>query len=140
MKRRNFTVIHLLTIVILLITTFSCAKKSEITDTGVLKGKISIGPLCPVERIPPDPACLPTAETYRAWATAIFSAKEKLKYAILIPNLDGTYEIELPVGDYFIDYSVVRVLWVGKSNLPANISITKNDTITFNINIDTGIR
>ena len=140
MKRRNFTVIHLLTIVILLITTFSCAKKSEITDTGVLKGKISIGPLCPVERIPPDPACLPTVETYRSWATAIFTAKEKLKIATLIPNLDGTFEIELPVGDYFIDYSVVRVIWVGKSNLPANISITKNDTITFNINIDTGIR
>lgn len=140
MKIGNFVVKYLLLVVIVLITTFSCAKKSEITDTGVLKGKISIGPLCPVERVPPDPACLPTAETYRAWATAIFTVKEKLKYAILIPNLDGTFEIELPVGDYFIDYSVVRVIWVGKSNLPANISITKNDTITFNINIDTGIR
>ena len=140
MKIGNLVIKYLLLIVILLIAAFSCNKKSEITDTGVLKGKISIGPLCPVERIPPDPACLPTAETYRAWATSIYTVKEKLKYATLIPNLDGTYEIELPIGDYFIDYSVVRVLWVGKSNLPAPISITKNDTTTFNINIDTGIR
>jgi len=140
MKIGNLVIKYLLLIVILLIAAFSCNKKSEITDTGVLKGKITIGPLCPVGRIPPDPACLPTAETYRAWATAIFTVKEKLKYAILIPNLDGTFEIELPVGDYFIDYSVVRFIWIGKSNLPATFSITKNDTITFNVNIDTGIR
>ncbi len=140
MKIGNLVIKYLLLVVIVLITAFSCAKKSEITDTGVLKGKISIGPLCPFEQVPPDPACLPTDETYMAWATAIYTVKEKLKYATLIPNLDGTYEIELPVGNYYIDYNVVREIWSGTSNLLANISITKNDTITFNVNIDTGIR
>ena len=69
-----------------------------------------------------------------------FSAKEKIKFATLFPNLDGAFEIELPVGDYIVDYNVVRVIWAGKSNLPATISITANNTTTFNIDIDTGIR
>ena len=141
MKDRNFSLKYLPLLIIFVLATSSCSDiKEDVAGIGVLKGKISIGPLCPVERIPPDPACLPTAETYKAWATAIFSAKEKIKFATLYPNLDGTFEIELPVGDYIVDYNVVRAIWVGKSNLPAAISVTDNNTTTFNIDIDTGIR
>ena len=141
MKDRNFSLKYLPLLIIFVLATSSCGDiKEEVTGTGMLKGKISIGPLCPVERIPPDPACLPTAETYKAWATAVFSAKGKIKFASLSPNLDGTFEIELPSGDYIIDYNVVRDIWVGKSNLPATISIKDKDTTIFNINIDTGIR
>ena len=141
MKIRNFSLKYLLFFVIFVIAIFSCGDiKEDIVGSGVLKGKITIGPLCPVERIPPDPACLPTVETYRAWATAVFKAKDKIKFATIVPNLDGTFEIELPLGDYIVDYNVVRVIWIGKSNLPATISISHKDTTTFNINIDTGIR
>ena len=35
------------------------------SNTGILMGKISIGPLCPVETDPPQPGCLPTADTYK---------------------------------------------------------------------------
>ena len=38
---------------------------------GYVVGKISIGPICPVETVPPRPECLPTAETFKAWQTAI---------------------------------------------------------------------
>jgi hypothetical protein len=141
MKDRNFSLKYLPLLIIFVLATSSCGDiREDVTGAGVLKGKITIGPLCPVERIPPDPACLPTAETYKAWAIAIFSAKEKIKFATLFPNLDGIFEIELPVGDFIIDYNVVRVIWVGKSNLPATFSITANNTTTFNIDIDTGIR
>ncbi|MEI6140390.1 MAG: hypothetical protein WCP85_14065 [Mariniphaga sp.] len=141
MKNRNFSLKYLPLLIIYILATSSCGDiRENVTDAGVLKGKISIGPLCPVERIPPDPACLPTAETYKAWATAIFSAKGKAKIATLDPNLDGSFEIELPVGDYIVDYNVVRNIGVGKSNLPAAFSITAKDTTTININIDTGIR
>ena len=141
MKNRNFSLKYLPLLIIYILATSSCGDiRENVTGAGVLKGKISIGPLCPVERIPPDPACLPTAETYKAWATAIFSANGKAKIATLDPNLDGTFEIELPAGDYIIDYNVVRGFGVGKSNLPATISITDKDTTIFNINIDTGIR
>jgi hypothetical protein len=141
MKDRNFRLKYLPLLIIFVLATSSCGDISEdVTGAGVLKGKISIGPLCPVERIPPDPACLPTAETYKAWATAIFSTKEKTKIATLDPNLDGTFEIKLTVGDYTVDYNVVQGNGIGKSNLPAAISIKDKDTTIFNINIDTGIR
>jgi hypothetical protein len=48
----------------------SCAEQNLMVGSGVLKGKISSGPLCPVEKISPDSACLPTMETYKSWATA----------------------------------------------------------------------
>ena len=132
---------YLIFTVILIPVFFSCTEPTPMSGSGVLKGKISIGPICPVERIPPDPACLPTMETYKAWATAVWTLDKKAKVATLDPNLDGTYQIELPVGNYMIDFDVARTGRIGGSNiLPALISIALGDTTNFNIDIDTGIR
>lgn len=132
---------YLILIVILIPVFFSCTEQSPMGGSGVLKGKISIGPICPVERNPPDPACLPTMETYKAWATAVWTLDKKTKVATLDPNLDGTYQIELPVGNYMIDFDVARTGRIGGSNiLPALISIALGDTTNLDINIDTGIR
>lgn len=118
---------------------FSCSERNIIGGYGVLGGKITIGPLCPVETVPPNPACLPTAETYKAWATAVWTLNRKSKVATLDPKLDGTYEIRIPSGSYIIDFDQSNFYHVG-SNLPALITITFGDTTKFNINIDTGIR
>ena len=125
---------------ILLPVFFSCTEKNLKTGNGVLKCKISIGPICPVQKDPPDPACLPTKETYRAWAAAVWTVNKKTKVATLDPTLDGNYQIRLQAGNYIIDYEVARTNSIGGSNLPANVSITNIDTTTFNIDIDTGIR
>ena len=141
MNVRNFSLKHLLFFTIFVMATFSCGDiKEDIIGSGVLKGKISIGPLCPVERIPPDPACLPTAETYKAWAISIWTLNKKAKLASLDPKLDGAFQVSIPAGQYIIDFDVARNVGVGGSNLPATISIADKDTTTFNINIDTGIR
>jgi hypothetical protein len=140
MAIRNSALKYLALSAILIAVYYSCTKQNQIIDYGVLKGKISIGPLCPVERIPPDPACLPTAETYKAWATAVWTSKKKAKIATINPNLDGIYQIRLPAGDYIIDFNVVPKNIVGRSNLPSVVSIGNMDTTIFNISIDTGIR
>jgi hypothetical protein len=124
----------------LLLVSFSCVDQNLIGGSGVLKGKISIGPICPVERIPPDPKCLPTMETYKAWATAVWTLNKRLKLASLDPKLDGSYEISIPPGRYIIDFDQSNFNHIGGSNLPAVISISFGDTTRFNINIDTGIR
>lgn len=126
--------------VILLPVVLSCVKQNLISGSGVLKGKISIGPLCPVERIPPDPNCLPTMETYKAWATAVWTLNKNSKIATLVPNLDGTYQIDIPTGNYIIDFATDQSNHIGGSNIPKTISISNKDTTIFNINIDTGIR
>ena len=51
----------------------------KVREGGLLKGKISIGPLCPVETFPPQPQCLPTLETFKAWQTAIWNKTKTMK-------------------------------------------------------------
>jgi hypothetical protein len=119
---------------------FSCTKQSMVTGNGVLKGKISIGPICPVETIPPQPQCLPTRDTYNAYATAVWTSDKKNIVAPIIPNLDGSYLIDLPAGDYILDYATARTNGVGGSNLPTAFSIADKETLTLDVSIDTGIR
>jgi len=136
----NFVLKYPVLSVILLTIFFSCSEQNLLNGNGFLKGKISIGPICPVEKIPPDPACLPTMETYKSWATAVWTLNKKTKIATLEPKLDGTYKNELPAGNYIIDFDPPRTIRIGGSNLPVAISIADMDTTFVNINIDTGIR
>lgn len=140
MANGNSTLKNYLLSAIFIAAVCACTEKNQLTGSGVLKGEISIGPLCPVQKDPPDPGCLPTKETYKAWATAVWTVNKKTKIAVLDPSLDGNYQLGLPAGDYIIDFEVARTNSVGGSNLPATISISNIDTTTFNIDIDTGIR
>jgi hypothetical protein len=118
---------------------YSGCEKKKIIDQGVLKGTISIGPLCPVERIPPDPACAPTAETYKAYQVDVYSSDGVNIIAELNPALDGSFITDLPGGNYKINLAK-GILSIGGSNLPSEITIERGDTTILNITIDTGIR
>jgi hypothetical protein len=130
---------------IFMLALFSCKEKEQmlsIDDWGIgtLKGKISIGPLCPVETYPPSPACQPTMETYKNWATAVWTKDKKLKVMDIKPNLDGSYEIGIEEGEYVIDFISPHNSGIGSSNLPHSVIIDEGDTSKFDITIDTGIR
>lgn len=125
--------------VFLIPSVVSCVDQKEIGEPGVLSGKISIGPLCPVETVPPSPGCSPTLETYTTWATAVWNTNKSKKTATLHPTLDGKYLIVLPSGKYVIDFDSNQSFRAG-SNLPSEITVLPNDTLVFNITIDTGIR
>ena len=105
---------------------------------GTLSGKITIGPLCPVERNPPDLSCQPTNDTYKAWPIAVWTIYKTAKIAELQPTANGSYAIELPAGNYVVDLENHQRL--GTSGLPTNIVIRQGETTTLNIDIDTGIR
>ena len=108
-------------------------------ENGFLKGVISIGPLCPVQRIPPDPACLPTAETYKAYPVVIRTPDGGKKVVQINPELNGSFSVELSFGNYLVALENNQNR-IGSSNLPATISIIAGDTTFLNIDIDTGIR
>ncbi len=126
-------------ILLLTIFYFTGCDKSVPRQAGYLEGVISIGPICPVERVPPDPACLPTAETYKAYPVSIFTADGKKKITQLSPSLDGSFSSELPPGNYLVVLEKAQN-YIGGSNLPVKISITSLNTTQLSISIDTGIR
>jgi len=106
------------------------------SDVGQLEGKISIGPLCPVERVPPDPNCQPKQETFDAWPIGVYSGDTKVSN--IKPNLDGTYSIDLKPGEYTV--KLEKPSRIGGSNLPVDISIKSGENLVLDVDIDTGIR
>ncbi len=122
--------------IVFFIVLWSC-ETTQVTDKGILEGKISIGPICPVETIPPKPECIPTKETYDNWPIYIRTLDKREKIAVLQPELNGNYTIELPIGSYIIDLEKQHLF--GK-NLPATVTIKNMETTPLDINIDTGIR
>lgn len=124
-----------------LLLFFSCDQQQEQkSGDGILAGKVTIGPLCPVETDPPDPGCLPTEETYKAWPIAVLSANGNHLITQLHPNLDGTYNVELSGGNYLVNLENQSSYGPGSSNLPSFIEISPSDTTYLDIDIDTGIR
>jgi hypothetical protein len=138
MKKNNYIRILVVILLTCIAVMSGCDSKKALVE-GILEGTISIGPICPVETIPPDPACLPTAETYKAYPVNVFTSDGKTKVAQLLPSLDGSYSSELPPGDYLIVLERAKNN-IGGSNLPVIVSIKAQDKTLLNINIDTGIR
>src|SRR3989338_915248 len=92
---------------------------------GYLEGKISIGPLCPVETNPPDPGCQPTEETFKAWPVGVYSGFGKV--ATLNPDSSGNYKVELSPGKYTVKLEKKQVVG-GSKYLPADVVIEPSKT------------
>ena len=137
MIRRSHTIIAGLAILTGLL--FSGCEKQTNQDPGFLEGIISIAPLCPVETDPPDPGCLPTAETYKAYPVSVWTSNGRRKITQIYPSLDGSYKTELDPGNYLVKLGTVSN-GIGNSNLPATVTITSRHETVLDINIDTGIR
>jgi len=138
MVKSNYKNIFRLLILAILFVVHGCEYQT-ILDNGILKGTISIGPICPVEKDPPDPACLPTAETYKAYPVYVFTSDGSENLVLISPALDGTFTMELPPGNYLIILNKEQG-GIGSSNLPQEVSIKPSETTTIDIEIDTGIR
>jgi len=138
MRRHRPTLIFVVTCLIGFIFNAGCEDQFAGVD-GFLEGTISIGPICPVERYPPDPGCLPTGETYKAYPVRVYTSNGKREITLLSPSLDGKYRAELAPGKYLVilDNPQNRI---GSSNLPVEVTIFSGSYTSLDINIDTGIR
>ena len=138
MKQKYYWILGIITLLGIIFVS-SCIQQptDKVTEKGFLQGKITIGPLCPEEKSPPDPRCQPTEKTYKAYSIAVYTSNRETKIANIEPNLDGTYKTELPIGNYVVDLEKRHML--GK-NLPVTITIKAGETTILNIDIDTGIR
>ena len=102
--------------------------------TGI-GGVATAGPVCPVEKNPPDPACAPRPVE---GATLAFSDAAGKEVARTTTAADGTFFAELPAGTYVVTPQPAK----GLLGTPAPQSVTVMDgaIVRLDIAYDTGIR
>jgi hypothetical protein len=103
--------------------------------TGV-RGTVTSGPHCPVETIPPDPAC---AARPVAGAVLVFSDADGTEVARATSAADGTYTVELAPGAYQVTPQPVE----GLMGTPAlmELEVEAGQPMTeLQVSYDTGMR
>ena len=101
-------------------------------ETGTLTGQVTLSPTCPVERVPPDPACAP-----RPYPALVDVSGANNFILEVHANTDGVFLMKLPLGLYQIS---IRQGSLYPRCDSKNVSITVNSTTTANISCDSGIR
>ena len=117
----------------------SPANNSTSTATSTLaknnvEGIVLRGPTCPVERIPPDPACAP--RPYQTTISISKSSDPSNMISTVQSNASGTFNTSLSVGKY-IFHAASGSLYPRCEDTLVNIVAGTND---ITISCDTGIR
>ncbi|GEM_PF-4383657 len=105
--------------------------------TGILRGQVTIGPNCPVERV--GVPCPPPPEAYASREFDIMTKDKGQTVTTFHADMSGNYIISLAPGTYIITPAKTGIGYMSK-DLPATITIKAGGVVTLNIDIDTGIR
>jgi hypothetical protein len=103
---------------------------------AVIKGKVTVGPICPVERLN-SPCPVPT-EAYTSRQIILYAADGITKIKRMNFTADGTYQFEVPPGTYVLNMPQQGI--GGSKGLPKTITVISGETSEFDFPIDTGIR
>ena len=130
MKKRllviTFTVICLLVL--------GCS--NEELESGAIEGKVTIGPIVPVER--PGVEYEIPCEVYEARKIMVYGKNHKKLSRQVDIDCNGTYRTELNPGLYVVD---INRIGIDRSpEVPAEVEIRPLKTVRLDIDIDTGIR
>lgn len=101
---------------------------------GAVHGEVLVGPICPVEHIPPLPQCAP--RPYQG-AVLVFPAAGGASVATLATNASGTFSASLPAGNYLLRVATESV-FPRCEDTAANVVAGQDLSVT--ISCDTGIR
>lgn len=105
--------------------------------TSVIKGKVAVGPICPVEK--EGKPCPVPPEAYTSREIVVYQADGKTEVTRSAINTDGTYLFNLEPGSYVLDTARKGIGYTSK-DLPYNFTLADAETKEFNFSIDTGIR
>jgi hypothetical protein len=124
------------------IAAFACSGHNTPTEPlseaphGTLSGVVTIGPICPVEKVN-DPCPTPPA-AYAARKVLVESADATKVLFVVDIDSHGFYRIDLVPGTYTIDLQKNGI--DRSAEVPAKVTIVSGGTVQLNIGIDTGIR
>lgn len=112
--------------------------QQEIKPSGVIQGRLTIGPVCPgPERL--DRPCEPPPEMYAAHRLIVLSADSSAKITEITMDGKGYYKMELPPGSYVMDFAPRDVGMPGGFP-PTPFSIEQGKVTQLDLDIDTGMR
>ena len=115
--------------------TFTFVRKAPIqSDTSGVRGMVLLGPTCPVERMPPDPAC---AEKPYATAIVVYRTGSKSPFVIGNSNTAGAFEFSLPPGSYTLAAKGDTMMLHCKET---SVAVVSDEYTPVTISCDTGIR
>jgi len=108
------------------------------TDTGILVGKVTIGPLYPGPARIDQPESAPT-EMYASHKIVILGEDGKTKIKEIPIDSQGNYKVELKPGNYSVDFTP-HDIGFKQSNPPKRVTVKAGQTTKQNFDLDTGIR
>jgi len=110
-------------------------EKTDTGSVGTVIGAVTLSPVCPVERIPPDPNCAPKPYETKI---EVLSADGNKVIKTIQSKADGSFITTLPYGNYTIQASGGNVY---PSCSPVVVVIKPSKIATqADISCDTGIR
>ena len=109
------------------------AASSGTAASGV-RGKATAGPVCPVERVPPDSACAPRPVI---GATIVILDPSGKEVARATTGSDGTYHVTLPPGTYTVNPE--KTTGIMRAPAPQPVTVV-NGVVVLDLSYDTGIR
>jgi hypothetical protein len=112
----------------------SCAPASG--PSYPVGGSAVAGPVCPVERIPPDPACAPRPVV---GAVIVITASDGHEVARTTTDTDGRWTTTLAAGTYTLTPQAVTGLLGSAPPLQFTVSATRS-SLSLDVTYDTGIR
>ena len=107
--------------------------KKDVGSTGTVTGIVTLSPICPVERMPPEPQCAP--KPYQT-KIEVFTTDGTELVKVIQTGTDGRFAVTLPLGDYSFQAGKGKVM---PSCSPIEVRV-QNATAVVDISCDTGIR
>jgi len=111
-----------------------CSNSNQ--EPGVLEGRVTIGPIAPVER--PGVEYEIPCEVYEARKVMVYDKNHKKLIKQVDINCNGIYRAELEPGFYVIDINRIGI--DHSSEVPTEVQIRPLETVRLDVDIDTGIR
>ena len=136
MKKRVIISVILLVLFILIIlasVNIYYHRRTFTVDSGI-EGMVLLGPICPVQSIPPDPACAdkPTSASFE-----VRDARTGKLVLNTSSDTNGHFRINLQPGIYQLKSKSMQL---GERIKPLNVTVRPNEFEKVSLDVDTGIR
>ena len=137
MMKRRFMLVGASIVAMASMTVFGLqiASASSTTGYGKVHGQVLLGPTCPVERIPPDPACAP--KPYKTKIQFFAANVSAHPYKIVVTDTAGKFNFSIKPGSYVL-HAKGGSLYPRCTDL--RIKVLAGKTLNVKMACDSGIR